>query len=280
MSRRGSRARSRACRPRRRACRAGAEGRARTAAPRRPGSAGCAARRRRRSRRRAPGGRRPGTPCGPVSSSSSRSVCHWSIASVSPLNVFPSMQKLPSGSRAPRCRFDSQPRRRPWPHSAARTTRSSVWRGFTLSHAPPRPPAAYGSVSAFTITPSCPRASASSRNAAASAPVSTTARGTRIGSGTSGLEHGEALVGGPVEQVGAVGVKDVEEERGERHGAPLVADVAAAGEPARRHLERVRPAVVAKRDRLAVEDGRARRGARAPPRPPPAPGRSPRRGCA
>ena len=50
------------------------------------------------------------------------------------------------GPRAPRWRFDSQPWRRPWPHSTASTTRSSVCTGLTLRHAPPRRPASYGDV--------------------------------------------------------------------------------------------------------------------------------------
>ena len=45
------------------------------------------------------------------------------------------------GSRAPRWRLLSQPRRRPWPHSAASTTRSSVWARFTFSQPAPRLPA-------------------------------------------------------------------------------------------------------------------------------------------
>ena len=47
---------------------------------------------------------------GAISSSSRRSVCHASISSVRPLNVLPSITKPPvAGSRAPRCRFESQP---------------------------------------------------------------------------------------------------------------------------------------------------------------------------
>ena len=52
-----------------------------------------------------------------------------------PLNVLPSITNPPvASSRAPRCRFDSQPLRRPWPHSAASTTRSSVCSRLILSH--------------------------------------------------------------------------------------------------------------------------------------------------
>jgi hypothetical protein len=82
-----------------------------------------------------------------------------------PLKVLPSMtqplgENAPSGSRAPRCRFDSHPFLRPLPHSAASTTRSSVCARFTLSQLAPRRPASYGASSAFAITPSWPRASA------------------------------------------------------------------------------------------------------------------------
>ena len=124
------------------ACRAGGAAPARSAARRRRGSAGSSARRRRRSRRRARAARgrssRRGRPRARAGARSARS----SIASVRPLNVLPSITKpAPDGSRAPRCRLLSQPRRRPWPHSAASTTRSSVWRGLTFSQPAPRRPA-------------------------------------------------------------------------------------------------------------------------------------------
>src|SRR4051812_351377 len=92
---------------------------------------------------------------------------------------------VPDGSRAPRCRLLSQPRRRPWPHSAARTTRSSVWRGLTFSHPAPRRPAAYGASSDLTRTPSWPAGRAASRKARASAASAISARGTRLAAGTS-----------------------------------------------------------------------------------------------
>ena len=86
--------------------------------------------------------------------SSSRVVCQASISSVRPLKVLPSMTRPPvSGSRAPRCRLDSTPRRRPCPHSAASTTRSSVCRGLTLIHSLPRRPARYGESRDFRTTP-------------------------------------------------------------------------------------------------------------------------------
>ena len=121
-----------------------------------------------------------------VSSSRNRSVCHASSSSVRPLNVLPSMTCSSfAGSRAPRCRFDNQPLRRPCPHSAASTTRSRWWTGFTLSQVPPRRPASYGASTAFTTTPSCPRATASSKNAWASSASRVTSLGTQNCSGTT-----------------------------------------------------------------------------------------------
>jgi len=89
-----------------------------------------------------------------------------------------------SGSRAPRCRLDSQPRRRPWPHSTASTTRSRVCRGLTLTHPEPRRPAAYGASSDLITTPSCPCASASRKNPLASVTEPVTRRGMSSSGGT------------------------------------------------------------------------------------------------
>ena len=84
-------------------------------------------------------------PSRPTSRSRNAAVCQVSSSSVRPLKVLPTITKPPpSGSRAPRWRLDSQPRRRPWPHSAASTTRSKVCTGLTLRHALPRRPASYG----------------------------------------------------------------------------------------------------------------------------------------
>src|SRR6266540_2294455 len=83
-----------------------------------------------------------GAPASRLYHRSSCSVCQVSSSSVRPLKVLPSITKPPSsGSSAPRWRLLSQPWRRPWPHSAASTTRSRVWRGLTLIHPAPRRPA-------------------------------------------------------------------------------------------------------------------------------------------
>ena len=120
-----------------------------------------------------------------TASAPNRLVCQRSIASVSPLNVFPSITNPPAGSRAPRCRFDNQPVRRPCPRSTASTTRSRVCLGLTFSQPAPRRPASYGVDSDLTTTPSCPRSSAAANAAEASATVPATTRGTRTDSGTT-----------------------------------------------------------------------------------------------
>ena len=106
-----------------------------------------------------------------------------------PLNVLPTITNdaVSSGSfdRAPRCRLESQPTRRPWPHSTASTTRSNVYTGFTLRHDEPRRPASYGRSRSFTITPSCPAAIARSRNRPASPGSAVTIDGSRAASGTT-----------------------------------------------------------------------------------------------
>ena len=67
--------------------------------------------RRRRSPRPARAGRVTTQSPRSTASSWNRSVCQRSSSSVSPLNVLPSMTNPPvRGSRAPRCRLDSQPR--------------------------------------------------------------------------------------------------------------------------------------------------------------------------
>src|SRR3954467_6655257 len=75
------------------------------------------------------------------------------MASVRPLNVLPSITNS-SSRRAPRWRFESHPRRRPWPHSTASTTRSSVWRGLAFSH--PAPDRARGGGGGGAVLPPPP----------------------------------------------------------------------------------------------------------------------------
>ena len=187
-----------------------------------------------------------------VSSASNRSVCHSSSSSVRPLNVLPSIAQPPvSSSRAPRWRLDSRPRRRPWPHSAASTTRSSVCTGLTFSQPDPRRPAAYGASSAFTTTPSCPAASAASNSRAGRVGVlRDRARDAQLRRDDR-VERLAAARERLVEQVLAVDVQHVEEQRGERRGPRTARAEARGGD-----LERLGPPVGAQRDRLAVEHDR------------------------
>ena len=71
--------------------------------------------------------------------------------------------------------------------------------------------------------------------------------------GQSRVERGEPLAGRQVDEVVAVGVQTVEEERSER---PRVGLDCLRAEATHRHLERMRAAVGAKRDHLAVEHDR------------------------
>ena len=129
-----------------------------------------------------------------------------------------------------------------------------MWTGLTLSHAAPRRPAAYGASSALTTTPSCPAATAASNAACAASASSAITRRIRCASGHDALERRAALGQRRVEQVLAVDVQDVEEQRGERDAAALARAEARGGD-----LEGLRPPVVAQRDRLAVEHDRAGR---------------------
>ena len=150
---------------------------------------------------------------GRVSSSGTARSATASISSVIPLNVLPSITNPPSGSRAPRWMLESQPLRRPEPHSTASTTRSRVCTGFTLTHADPRRPAAYGEAGSLTTTPSWPASSARSTNASAGPGVSRDQPGGAVCLRDQRVEGGEPLGHGPVEQVVAVEVEQVEEVR-------------------------------------------------------------------
>src|SRR6188472_57804 len=134
---------------------------------------------------------------GSTASSVNRSVCQASISSVIPLNVLPSITKpSPSSDRAPRWMLDSQPSRRPLPHSTARTTRSRVCTGLTLTQAEPRRPASYGPSTDFTTTPSWPRASVSRTNSSARSAESVTRLGVRCCSGTREASAAQRSVAG------------------------------------------------------------------------------------
>ena len=67
---------------------------------------------------------------------------------------------------------------------------------LTLIQPAPRRPASYGASSAFTITPSCPRASASSRKRSASSGSSVTILGTRTSSGNRSSRAAKRSVAG------------------------------------------------------------------------------------
>ena len=177
-----------------------------------------------------------------------RSVCQASISSVIPLNVLPSITKPPdAGSRAPRWMLESQPWRRPLPHSTASTTRSRVCTGLTLTHADA---AAAGVVrrgevlhhdALVAVGEHLPGELLGGGGVVGDQP------GHDVGLGHQGREPGEAFGAGGVEQVVAVEVQEVEEVR--RHRDPGV-----LGGPGRGLLERPRPAGVVERERLAVED--------------------------
>ena len=250
---RGSRARRRSCPPPPATCPAGSPSPARTEAPCHRGSADSSGRRRTRSRPRARAGRGRRDPRGASRGRGGAPSASTSISSVIPLKVFPSITNAPpAGSRAPRWRFESFPCRRPCPHSAARTTRSSVCAGFTFNQPAPRLPASYGASSAFTITPSWPRASASSRNACATAViVGLYPRNDQLLRETR-RERDEPLAGRSVDEVGAVDVEAVEEEGAERRPGRR----RLRAEAAHRDLERLGTPVRTERYRLAVEDDR------------------------
>ena len=126
-------------------------------------------------------------------------VCHFNSSSVRPLNVLPTITNPePSSARAPRCRFDNQPCRRPCPHSTASTIRSSVWTGLTFRHDFPRRPASYGAAAAFTTTPSCPAAKASTSTCSPSIGESVTTFGTRHSPATRASSDSRSVRGASI----------------------------------------------------------------------------------
>ena len=75
-------------------------------------------------------------------------------------------------------------------------------------------------------------------------------------SGKPTLERLEPVTRGPVDQILAVQMQAVEEERGQRHRLAQLRDVHPAPEPAHRLLEGTRPLVRPQGDRLSVQDDR------------------------
>ena len=134
-----------------------------------------------------------------------------------------------------------------------------MWTGLTLSQPAPRRPASYGAASDLTITPSWPRASVSPRKAAAAGRVGGDRARDPQRLGDHGGHGGVALGPGLVEQVLAVQVEQVEQERGEGQGGGQPLHVQAAADPAGRDLERVGPPAGLEGDELAVEHGRPHR---------------------
>ena len=165
-SRQAALGRRRSCRRRRATCRAGSRARARTAARHRPGSASTPARRRARSRRRARAartrrGRRP------------RSAISWKpLGLPGEQLVGEALERLADHHELARlgiARAEVQVRQ-PAPAPAVAPLgreHDEIERAYRL-HLAPRaaaPAGVVGESSAFTITPSCPVASASARNA-------------------------------------------------------------------------------------------------------------------
>ena len=266
MSRRGSRARWRGCRPRRRACRAGAEGRARTAAPRRPGSAGCvctpskaisttssgpdvdavrrAARLQLQQALGLPREHRVGQPLEGLAEHAEAAV-GLARAEVQVRQPATAAAVAPLGSQ------DDQIQRVPRLHlePGAAPAARRVRRGQRLHHHTLVPAASASSRKARRRRrcrrPRAARASARGRAARAR-------RSARRPGGRGDRRRRRATR---------------RRRRRQRHRR-AARRRRAGSRTGSRDLERVRPAVLAKRDGLAVEDGRARRGGRAPPRPP------------
>ena len=149
----------------------------------------------------------------------------------------------------------SQPWRRPEPHSTASTTRSSVRAAFTLSHDDPRLPAAYGRVARLghhAFVPLRQRAARETRAASSGRRRHDVRDHQRRRD--QRRQRVEALALRPVEQVVAVGVQHVEEERCQRQLRAQRVDVEPPPEAAHRVLERARRAIGLEREHLAVED--------------------------
>ncbi len=143
--------------------------------------------------------------------------------------------------------MDSQPRRRPWPHSAASTTRSRVCRGLTFSQPAPRRPASYGGVQRLdhhALVAGGQRRGQRPRRAGrlGRPPIR---RGTRCAARAPPRPAPPpALAPAGVEQVRAVQRAARRRRTGDSgSGARAAGDVEPGADPARGHLERPRPPV-------------------------------------
>ena len=189
---------------------------------------------------------------------SSFSVCHASIASVRPLNVLPSITNPPSGPRAPRCRFESHPRRRPEPHSTAEHDQVERVDRLDLHPRRPAPARLVGRVQRLDDDALVALRQRRLEHAPARRAAPATRSGTSADSAAARSEPGRSSRSSPsrCSRSKNIGVSST--------GAP---ERLANRDPG--DLERVRPAVLAQRDRLAVEHERPPPAAPAPPRPPP-----------
>ena len=231
------------------------------------------ARRRRRPRRPARAARARPSRESSTASAPSRSVCQRSIASVSPLNVLPEHHepagpgraRRGAGWTASRCgaRGPTRPRARPGRACAAASPSASRRRAG---------PASYGVVERLD------------HHALVPAVQRRRERGRRLGHRPGDdPRHPQRLraparpAPPPARRPGASSRSapsrcSRSNSTGVSGDRPQPGRVAAAADPRRGHLERLRPAVRPQRDRLAVEHRARSPAAPAPPRPPPAPG--------
>ena len=154
-----------------------------------------------------------------------------------------------------RCRLDSQPCRRPWPHSAASTTRSSVCTGLTLSQ-PVRVDPPRRALQRLDDDALVAAGDASAGTPRASAVAGDDARHPRPAAGHGSIAAAARLTGRSS--------RSRRRRAGRRRSTP-----SAVPSPARRCvprsrrarglLERSRAAVGPQRDGLAVQDHRAQR---------------------
>ena len=148
--------------------------------------------------------------------------------------------------------LESQPWRRPLPHSTASTTRSSVCARLDLDPARPAAAGLVGRVERLDHDALVARGEQPSpKNASASSASAVSSRGTTVLGGHQAPRARRARsLAGSVEQVAAVEVQDVEEVRRHRSRRRPRRRPSSAR---RGLLERPRPPVVVEQQRLAVE---------------------------